>query len=256
MPFLTLPPLPAYNPRNCIMQPYSSPPDFASGRPLATVWGRNHFCPMKKRTRFYIDGFNLYHAVNDLRKPHYKWLDLDAICRAFSGAPHYELNHVYYFSAYAHWLPSSVKRHEAYCAALASKGVTIVLGNFKEKTVRCKNCKTAFKAHEEKETDVNIALYLLRDAFDDHYDRAVILSNDSDLATAVRMVKQRFPEKELRILTPPGRQQSRDLSRAAADKNNTVIKEIHLQRSLLPAQITTADGNIIDRPRNYTPPAP
>lgn len=221
---------------------------------MATALGRNHFCIMKKITNFYIDGFNLYHAIDALKQPHYKWLDLRALCQAFTGEPHYSLDKIYYFSAFADWIPASARRHRAYCQALQSREIITVMGNFKEKTIRCKACKTSFKAHEEKETDVNIALYLLRDAFQGAYDSAVIISNDSDLATAVRMVKEHFPHKEIRILTPPGRQQSRDLSDAAGNRKKVVIKDIHLQRSLLPAQIPMPDGKIIERPSNYNPP--
>jgi len=33
----------------------------------------------------YIDGFNLYHAIDDLRKPHLKWLDLKALAASICG---------------------------------------------------------------------------------------------------------------------------------------------------------------------------
>ena len=45
---------------------------------------------------------------------------------------------------------------------------------------------------EEKGSDVNLATYLLLDAFDGDYDIATVISNDSDLAEPVRIVRQRF----------------------------------------------------------------
>ncbi len=45
---------------------------------------------------------------------------------------------------------------------------------------------------EEKGTDVNLASYLLLDAFDGEGDAAVVISNDSDLATPMRIVRERF----------------------------------------------------------------
>ena len=39
---------------------------------------------------------------------------------------------------------------------------------------------------EEKGSDVNLATYLLVDAFDDDYEAAVVVSNDSDLAEPIR----------------------------------------------------------------------
>ena len=44
---------------------------------------------------------------------------------------------------------------------------------------------------EEKGTDVNLAVHLLNDAWLDEYDCAVVVSNDSDLAEAMRLAKER-----------------------------------------------------------------
>ena len=43
---------------------------------------------------------------------------------------------------------------------------------------------------EEKGSDVNLALHLLNDAWLNAFDCAVIVSNDSDLAPALKMVKE------------------------------------------------------------------
>lgn len=45
---------------------------------------------------------------------------------------------------------------------------------------------------EEKGSDVNLATYLLLDAFGGHYDVAIVVSNDSDLQEPIRRVRQRF----------------------------------------------------------------
>jgi hypothetical protein len=42
---------------------------------------------------------------------------------------------------------------------------------------------------EEKGSDVNLASYLLRDAFMGEFDCAIVISNDSDLLTPIRMVR-------------------------------------------------------------------
>jgi hypothetical protein len=43
---------------------------------------------------------------------------------------------------------------------------------------------------EEKGSDVNLACFLLDDAWRDRYDAAVVISNDTDLVTPIRMVSQ------------------------------------------------------------------
>ena len=60
----------------------------------------------------------------------------------------------------------------------------------------CKVIKT-----EEKGSDVNLATFLLMDAFDDLFDCAVIVSNDSDLKEPISQVKHRFG-KTIGILNP------------------------------------------------------
>jgi hypothetical protein len=45
---------------------------------------------------------------------------------------------------------------------------------------------------EEKGTDVNLATHLLLDGFDQDYEQAVVVSNDSDLAFPIKMVREKF----------------------------------------------------------------
>jgi hypothetical protein len=36
-----------------------------------------------KRVSFYIDGFNLYHAIDELGDDRLKWLNLTSLCQSF-----------------------------------------------------------------------------------------------------------------------------------------------------------------------------
>lgn len=63
---------------------------------------------------------------------------------------------------------------------------------------------------EEKGSDVNLATHLLLDAFDDAFDVAVIISNDSDLKEPIAHVRQRFG-KAIGLLAPRTTQVSRAL---------------------------------------------
>ena len=209
------------------------------------------------RVSAFVDGFNLYHALDDAGSHHLKWVNLRQLCQAFAPTPDHDLGPVYYFSAFATWRPDAYRRHRAFALALAEVGVTTVMGKFKEKDRTCWSCKSRWKDHEEKETDVNIALCLLRDGFQDGFDRALIVSGDSDLAPAVRMVRQLFPQKEVRIIAPYGRAYSMDLVNAAGGVSEARrMKLIHLERSLLPTEVRRADGSIVaTRPAKYEPPA-
>jgi len=55
---------------------------------------------------------------------------------------------------------------------------------------------------EEKGSDVNLAVHLLNDAWRDVYDCAVVVSNDSDLAESMRLVRLHHPAKVIGLIFP------------------------------------------------------
>ena len=212
----------------------------------------------KKRAVALIDGFNLYHAIDNLgvhgKKNHLKWLDLRALAEIYAPSSDYDLLAVKYFSAFATWLPDAHKRHRAYVRALQSVGVQVIMGKFKEKDRHCYNCGNRYKAHEEKETDVNLAIHLLNGAYKNEYDLALIFSADSDLAPAIRMVRAET-QKTVRIVFPVGLK-SGELRTAAggAEKATRRMKVVHLERSLFPKTIAVDGGTkAVTRPAKYDP---
>ncbi|MBE0455560.1 MAG: NYN domain-containing protein [Roseovarius sp.] len=199
-----------------------------------------------RRVSVYIDGFNLYHALDDLGESHLKWLDLWALSETLVREKEV-VTTVKYFSAYATWMPASYRRHQRYVAALQSRGVQFIEGRFKEKPMQCKTCGVRYKAHEEKETDVNIGVHLMADALQDRFDRALVISADTDLNEAVTLTKVEAAGKQIDIVAPPKRK----------GRNSIALFEVtvgRVRRSLLPAEIIH-EGNTIMRPIEYTPPA-
>ncbi len=204
------------------------------------------------RVRVYVDGFNLYHAIDKLKDNRLKWLDLCKLVHNFLDPKVHKLDTVFYFSAYATWKSEAYSRHIAYVKALRISGVRTVMGQFKAKDRSCNKCKSKWMAHEEKETDVNIALSLLDDAYQDNYDEAIIISQDSDLFPAIKLVQQRFPEKTIKIITPPNMRHSKEMAKIVDHKKLAQIKPIHVQRSLFPEQIKDEEGKIVvSRPVKY-----
>src|SRR3569832_1669303 len=67
-------------------------------------------------------------------------------------------------------------RQNTYIDALTERGARVQEGHFLEKRRQCRNCQKSWPDYEEKMTDVNIAIQLLVDAFDDHYDTALLFS--------------------------------------------------------------------------------
>ena len=70
----------------------------------------------------------------------------------------------------------------------------VYLGRFKSKEVYCSKCKSFHIRYEEKETDVAIAVMLTRLCLLNEVDTVVLITGDTDVAPAVRMVKSCCPE--------------------------------------------------------------
>ena len=115
----------------------------------------------KDRVAFFIDGFNLYHSLpvcGEFRQ--YRWLDLRRLAECFYSPRRIE--QIIYFTAYAAWSRSKTKRHRTYIQAQRNRGVAVEIGEFHKLKKRCRaGCKRTYWTHEEKQTDVNIAIKLL-----------------------------------------------------------------------------------------------
>ena len=122
------------------------------------------------------------------------------------------------------------------------------------KTPNPANSTVEIWLNEEKGSDVNLATQLLLDAFDDNFDLAVVISNDSDLAWPILKVRQKFkknvgvykPERPAGYPSTTPRRDSKEL------KNNARwfrhIEARHLIASQLPPTLTDATGTITKPP--------
>ena len=198
----------------------------------------------------YVDGFNLYFGLKQARFKRYYWLDVAALARALLK-PGQQLLATNYFSARIRdngRNAADQKRQGDYLDALAVQGVCCYFGHYLEKRRECRACHTKWVDYEEKMTDVNIAIQLTTDAFDDAFDMALVISGDSDLTTPIRRVRERFPAKRVIVAFPPGRHSS-ELKRHA--NGYLTIGEDKLRASQLPEQIVKPNGFVLQRPEHW-----
>lgn len=210
------------------------------------------------RVSLYVDGFNLYHAIDDLRDDRLKWLSLYELGRNIILHRTETLTQTVYFSAYAHYRsnadPSVVARHRKYVAALEATGVEVVLGNFKKKPRRCFACSAQWDSHEEKETDVNIAIRLVADAFRDRFDVAYVLSADTDLVPAMACARSVSGAsgslKEIVAVFPP--MQNRNVLSLTQNADRQIrLNRNHISNARLPNSTALADGTVLTCPQKY-----
>ena len=205
----------------------------------------------------YIDGFNLYYGALKNR-PSLKWLNPLALVERL--VPRGEIRQVRYFSALTVRTPSdpdAPARQAVYFRALQTiPNLTIHEGRMAVRT------KTGFvlpksnppqlatlEVFEEKRTDVNIASYLLLDAFRERYDTAIIISNDSDLTTPIEMVISELDKQVITVNPGPSEKLSRELSGAATRSLRTINPTV-LRACQFPDEMTDSHG-VIRRHRSY-----
>ncbi|MBN2320988.1 MAG: NYN domain-containing protein [Acidobacteria bacterium] len=164
------------------------------------------------RYAVYVDGFNVFYALKWSYRQ-FLWLNYRALAETVLG-PKDSLTNTIYFSALAKWKPNDVKQHQTFIKAQRWAGVEVVLGKFREKEIACHLCHQRFRTHKEKRTDVNIAVRVVADAVKDLYDRAVLVTADSDLIPAIQTVHELAPAKQIGVMIPIGRN-SYDLKNTA-----------------------------------------
>ncbi|EJW21397.1 hypothetical protein IMCC14465_11930 [alpha proteobacterium IMCC14465] len=120
----------------------------------------------------------------------------------------------------------------------------------RKKNIKCKICEKEFSKHEEKETDVNIAVHMIDAAHSDEVDYFILISGDTDLSPAIKFIKENYPDKIIKIIAPPRRANSE--MRRIGDRFRE-LRAHHLADNLFPEEIQTAKGMII-RPDKYAPP--
>jgi uncharacterized LabA/DUF88 family protein len=202
------------------------------------------------RVAAYVDGFNLYFGLKAKHGRRYLWLDLQALAESLLR-PGQTLERVTYFTARVRKDPEGERRQSEYLHALAhhSPLVTVVAGRFQEKHRRCRQCGSIWTLHEEKETDVNIAVTLVEDAVLDRYDTALLISADSDLRPAIGAIRRLRPEKRIIAAFPPKRE-SGDLRRAV--DGYLVIGDDKIRRSQLPHVVVARPGISLRRPKHWS----
>lgn len=206
------------------------------------------------RTAVYVDSFNFYYG--EVRGTPWKWLDPVALFQKALG-PQNALVRIKLFTARVRPSPGDPDvqvRQDAYLRALKAYCPILEFhyGHFLRHKVSMENADPPPSSvrvwkNEEKGSDVNLALHVLDDAWRDAYDCAVVVSNDSDLAEALRLVKVQH-QKIIGLITPgaPTRKASRQLRQYAS-----FIKPIRtwmLKQSQLPNPIP---GTTIHKPAGW-----
>ena len=111
----------------------------------------------------------------------------------------------------------------------------------------------SFNVPEEKRTDVNIAVHMIKDAINDKCDRLIVISGDSDLVPAVKAVKLIAPNKKVIVYVPANnrvRGAANEL-RNSSDRHKTLPNNL-LSKAQFPDLLTDFNGGIIRKPLSWS----
>jgi len=201
-----------------------------------------------ERVIAYVDGYNLYYG---LRAKHWKWfywLNVQALARHLLK-PQQVLVATKYFTTVVKQPEDKRRRQAVFLEALQTlPDFTIYYGQYLSDIVTCRNCGHSYTAYHEKMTDVNIAVELMSDAYQDAFDVALLVSADSDLTGPIQGVRRLFDRKRIVVAFPPNRS---SFALKSAANGVTYVGRDALSDSGFADQVTRADGLVLRRPPEW-----
>jgi len=201
-----------------------------------------------ERVITYVDGFNLYFGLKTSNFQRYYWLNVQRLAQNLLK-PNQQLVRNKYFTARVSRPPDKQKRQSIYIEALETLlKVDIFYGHYQQNPFDCKKCGNRTWIPNEKMTDVNIAVEMLTDAFQDKFDTALLISADSDLSAPIKRVQTLFPQKQVILAFPPNRA-SEKLKQVA--KSCFTIGRKKLMESQFPDMVKKANGFVLERPVSW-----
>jgi len=231
----------------------------------------------------YVDGFNLEKGMLDGR-PELRWLNVRKLCGSL--LPQNQLGTCFYFTAAKKERFQGDREplfHEVYLRAIASTGVTVVRGYFRNHiralplAVREKRLvelidpplapiilwermmRQAFVRAEpqrpramvlhtqEKRSDVSLASFLLRDGLSGNCQGALLLTNDGDFFHPLQILKSRGFE----VLLAPTARRGRSVHLASVASGVLQISDSTLEEAQFSPQVHIGRGKVLSRPEGW-----
>jgi len=208
----------------------------------------NNSTTTKHRTIVYIDGFNLYFGLKTKKWKNFYWLNVQQLAQNILK-PDQELVSVKYFTSRISSPPDKVKRQGTFIEVLETlDNIEIYYGNYQANAKICRKCGNIEMVSNEKMTDVNIAVEILADAFQNLFDVAILISGDSDLTAPILKVKQLFSNKKVLLFFPPERF---SFALSCIADGHSMIGRRTLAKSVFPDEVKKKNGFVLKRPERW-----
>jgi uncharacterized LabA/DUF88 family protein len=195
----------------------------------------------KQKVIVYIDGFNFYHGIIENGWKKYLWLDLISFSQKLLR-PYQELVKVRYHTSITVSSKEKRERQNQFISAnQMHPKFDLQLGKM----------KFLNNTYIEKETDVRIAVNMIRDVIFNNCERSVLISADSDLVPVLDFISEINAKHKTIICFPP--------KRFSFELQQRAKKYVHLQNyehlfrsSLFPEEILLTSGKVLTKPVSWS----
>jgi len=203
-----------------------------------------------ERVTVYVDGFNFYYGLkrmkavdNDWKK--FYWIDFVKFFDHFLDR-NQVLQKVVYFTTPPQNMQKSNRQGMLFLANKLLNGsrFEVIEGKFHDKEFICPICNSIYTRPEEKRTDVNISVQMMRDCAQNKTDVLILVSADSDLLPPLELITKDNPEKKIKIFFPPkGFSYDLNYFMKVNKRKVTLLKKhkVRFNNSIMP-NIVTKDG--------------
>jgi len=103
----------------------------------------------------------------------------------------------------------------------------LIYGKYYNREIECPQCQFKLNRPVEKRTDVNIAIRMIEDCFENRVDILSLVTAVSDLIPPIELIQKLFPQIKIKVYFPP--------NNYSYDLYNVVLsgkgKIIHLEKN-------------------------
>ena len=164
------------------------------------------------RVTVYIDGLNFDYGLKRMAAKNkdwtqFFWIDFVKLFEHFADSitPHLILKKVVYFTSKPLNIQKIIRQSLLIKANRLLNGnrFEVIYGQYHEKELLCPNCNFKYTIPEEKRTDVNISVQMVRDCTMNNTDFLFLVSADSDLIPPLKTIKKDYLDKTAMVFFPP-----------------------------------------------------
>lgn len=195
----------------------------------------------------YIDGFNLFHGLEEAKLKKFYWLDLHVLSTKILASFGHVAHSTRYFTSRVWNDHDSFKEQQKWLDAVATqKNVEARFGAFRHAPEDCSLCGGRYEKPQEKKTDVCLGVSVLEDLAVWSPSAILLITGDIDQIPTIAAAQRLRPKVPIYIAFPPLRRNG-ELAGCVGSKRCIDIDSALLTGCCMPDQV----NQFISKPANW-----